>query len=224
MNHRAMRSMLVLGVVAALGLSPLACRSRPMPSPIYVYLTPTPAPTAPPGSPTAAPSGSQIAVSTPTPGATATASASAGNVAAACTGSEDDRTFFATAAAAVRWGVYCAVLPGRWHIASGTYTGRNGGVLEVSYDGPGSAALELSEGAFCTAGASACSPHDAVVGPVAFDSLAGTLYTWTPSPGQTLYVIYVSPGTGHAYTLAGSGLSESSFRSIAGHMYRVLKP
>jgi hypothetical protein len=36
-------------------------------------------------------------------------------------------------------------------------------------------------------------------------------------------VIYVSPGTRHAYTITGLGLSEATFRSIAADLYRVPK-
>jgi hypothetical protein len=225
MNHRAMRSMLALGAVLVLSLAPLACRSRAMPTPIYVYTTPTPSPSPAGVTPTPAPSGGETPASTPTPVATAQASASAsGLAAAACSGNEDNKAFFAAAAGAMRWNVYCAVLPGSWHVTAGAFTRRNGGALDVGYQGPHGAQLGLMEGSYCLTSPSACSPHDAVIGPAAFGDLAGTLYTYTPSPGQTLYIIYVSPGTRHAYAISGLGLSEASFRSIAADLYKVPRP
>ena len=69
---------------------------------------------------------------TPKPSALAAASLDAGT-AAACTGSDDNRTFFAGVAAQVDWTVVCAVLPKRWFVSSGSFRLAKGGKLLISY-------------------------------------------------------------------------------------------
>ena len=57
--------------------------------------------------------------------------------AAACTGSDDNRVFYAGVADAVAWDVYCPVLPTGWFVETGTFTASRGGKMEISYKGPG---------------------------------------------------------------------------------------
>jgi hypothetical protein len=136
-----------------------------------------------------------------------------------CSANTTNKGFFSEAAAAMSWDVYCAVLPGGWKVEIGVYAADSGGVLGISYSGPGGAALTLNEGAYCTTGPADCSAHDTVIGPAAFGNLVGTLNT---SAGG--YALYVNPGTRRAYSLVGSGLSEMSFRSIASNLHKVPKP
>ncbi len=113
----------------------------------------------------------------PTVSAAPTASASTGPGAAdACSGSAENRRFFAGFASAVAWPVYCAVLPAGWFVDSGNSHLAGGGWLKISYKSPGGARLALSEGAFCT-DAAGCAPAGSDTGDAAFGTQAGTLVT-----------------------------------------------
>jgi hypothetical protein len=106
--------------------------------------------------------------------------------------------------------VYCAKLPAGWYLSSASYELPNGGFLKASYKGPGGATFAISEGAFCTAGASACSPNDSKIGSAKFGDLSGTLYSLSGG-----FVVYVAPGTAKAYTVSGKGLTQASFVGLA---------
>jgi hypothetical protein len=110
---------------------------------------------------------------TPKPSASAAASLDPG-AAAACTGSDDNRTFFAGVAAQVDWTVVCAVLPKRWFVSAGSFRLAKGGKLLISYKGPNGATLSLSEGAWCT-DASGCVPSGQDLGNAALGPMSGTL-------------------------------------------------
>jgi hypothetical protein len=94
--------------------------------------------------------------------------------AAACTGSNDNRTFFAGVAAQVDWPVICAVLPDHWFVSSGSFRLAKGGKLLISYKGPGGATLSISEGAWCT-DAGGCVPSGRDLGSAALGPLSGSL-------------------------------------------------
>ena len=110
---------------------------------------------------------------TPKPSASAAASLDAGT-AAACTGSDDNRTFFAGVAAQVDWTVVCAVLPKRWFVSSGSFRLAKGGKLLISYKGPNGATLSISEGAWCT-DAAGCVPSGQDLGDAALGPMSGSL-------------------------------------------------
>ena len=110
---------------------------------------------------------------TPKPPASAAASLDAGT-AAACTGSDDNRTFFAGVAAQVDWTVVCAVLPKRWFVSAGSFRLAKGGKLLISYKGPNGATLSISEGAWCT-DAAGCVPSGQDLGDAALGPMPGTL-------------------------------------------------
>jgi len=135
-------------------------------------------------------------------------SESAVGPAAACTGNDDDRRFFADVAEAVDWTVYCPVLPAGWFVDKGQFRLAGGGSMEIAYRGPGGARFEVREGAFCSDGAAACSPHDAVIGPAAFGDREGELGML----GDGL-VLYVDPGAVPMWQATGSGLDEATFRA-----------
>ena len=80
-------------------------------------LAPTdePAPTADPA-PTHEPA--QTAEPTPEGGSADPAPTDASGSAAACAGSDDNRAFYANAAGAVDWPVYCPVLPAGWFVGT----------------------------------------------------------------------------------------------------------
>jgi hypothetical protein len=132
-----------------------------------------------------------------------------GGAAAKCTGSADTKDFFTAIAEAVGWPVYCAVLPAGWSVEAGQYRLADGGRMIIAYRTRAGAHLELREGRWCTAGASACSPHDAIVGSARFGDLDGQLETL----GDDL-VLYVYPGQAASWTATWSGPDEATFRSL----------
>jgi hypothetical protein len=88
--------------------------------------------------------------------------------AAACTGTDDNRTFFEMVASKVKWDVYCAALPAGWHVDTGSYRLASGGRLLMAYKGPNGARIELREGAYCAGTPEECVPDGDDAGPAAF--------------------------------------------------------
>lgn len=148
------------------------------------------------------------------PPATPDASAATGG-AEACSGSDENRSFFAAAADAVAWPVLCAVLPKGWFVSEGSYRQADGGKLLVSYKGPGGATLSISEGSFCATD-DGCVPAGREVGDAALGSLAGTLvglddggFAIVVDRGLRPSWLMVTQGPDQATTLAlGSALVE----------------
>jgi len=169
------------------------------------------------------PTESAAATPEPTPGPTesaapsdagASASPSAGTgTAAACSGTDNNRTFFEDAAVAVSWTVYCAVLPAGWFVDSGQYRGSGGGKVEISYKGPGGARFELHEGAFCSA-ADGCVPAGTDAGDASFGGTTGTLVTLDGGG----WAVVVDRGKSISWLAVGTGLSQSAFQKIAGDL------
>ncbi len=220
---------------------------RAQPTPIYVYVTPSPAvspssaaaasalaapsESAAPSVPAAAsesaapgesPSPAATAVPTPASSPTLTSPPAAAAVpASSCGGTVDNQTFWAQAAAAMKWAVYCPVLPSGWRFGAqgGSYVQTGGGTVQIFYAGPGGATLEVSEGAFCVGNAANCSPHATVAGTSAFGDLSGSLDTLSGGG----FALYVNPGTATGYTVTGSGLSQGAFAAIAAAVVKVAK-
>lgn len=131
--------------------------------------------------------------------------------AAACSQSDANRAFFAQAARAMSWPVYCAVLPDGWFVQAGSFHLANGGGLEVTYRGPADARLAIVEGNVCQGGdVEACAPRDAVIGPAAFGDLQGELGRL--STGLTLDV---NRGAQPSWRATGLGLTEDAFRALS---------
>lgn len=130
--------------------------------------------------------------------------------AAACTGNDDNKDFFAGIAEAVAWTVYCPVLPTGWFVVGGSYQLAGGGQFEIDYRGPGGARFGVQEGAFCTDGASVCAPRDEALGPAAFGDLEGELAILGDA-----FVIYVDPGSAPMWQATGTRMDEPTFRSYA---------
>ncbi len=131
--------------------------------------TDEPTPTAEPtetDEPTEAPTDEPTATPTDEPTATPGPTAPQGG-AAACTGSDDNRVFYAGVADAVAWDVYCPVLPAGWFVETGTFSASRGGKMEISYKGPGGRRIAIREGAYC-AGTSDCPPSGSDAGPASF--------------------------------------------------------
>lgn len=164
-------------------------------------------------------SASAAPTATPTEAATPSAagsspSPSAGTgPAAACSGTDKNRVFFETAAAAVSWTVYCAVLPARWFVDSGQYRGSGGGWVQIAYNGPGGARLELHEGAFCSS-ADGCVPSGADAGSAPLGDRTGTLVALDGGG----WAVAIDRGKPISWLAVGTGLDQATFQQIAGDL------
>lgn len=180
---RAWRALAALAVVAVVGgacafpapTSP-GTATPPAASPGGPSIAPGRPGASPSGEATPPPSGTPAGSPGPTPsgepGSPSPAASPGG--AAACTGSDDNRSFYAALAAVVAWDVYCPVLPAGWFVDTGEFRQASGGKLEISYKGPAGARLELREGAFC-AGQEGCLPTGADAGAASFGDRPGRL-------------------------------------------------
>jgi hypothetical protein len=167
-----------------------------------------PSASAPAEQPTVLPSS---APESATPSTGASPSASGSGAAAACSGTDKNREFFQTAAAAVKWTVYCAVLPAGWFVDSGSYRGTSGGWVQIAYKGPGGARLELHEGAFCTT-TDGCVPPGTDAGTAPFGNLTGTFVTL----GGGGWAVVVDRAKPISWLAVGTGMDQATFRGLAG--------
>lgn len=195
----------------------------------------TPAPSAPPslgsepsGSPvvpsappaatgTTAPTPAPTPVPTPAPTESPdeTPTGTSGPV-ALCAGTDDNRDFYAGAAANLSWPVYCPILPSGWSVTTGRYQLAAGGWLKITYKGPGGVRLDLSQGAFCSA-SDGCVPSGSDTGPAAFGDLSGTLV----SLDDGNYSIVVDRGERLSWLATGIGLEADVFRDIVAGLNRI---
>jgi hypothetical protein len=171
-------------------------------------------PTSEPAGETPAPGESASPAGSPGPPASGTSGAGAG--AAACSGSDENRDFFASMAAAVDWPVYCPVLPDGWFVESGQYRLADGGHLEIVYRGPERAQITLDEGAFCTI-QGGCVPPGQDVGSTAFDGRDGQLVALDDGS----WAIALDREATLSWLLIVTGLDEATARSIAAKLVIV---
>ena len=165
----------------------------------------------------AEPSDEPVATPSPSSAVEPSPSASAGSGAAAhCSGSDDNRLFFADAAVVLNWTVYCAVLPSGWFVDTGGYRRAGGGRLEIAYRGPGGARLELREGAFC-GDDSGCVPDGTESGDAPFGDKTGALIA-TDDGG---WAVIVDRGETISWLAVGSGIGEDQFRGITSALAAV---
>ena len=214
--------------ISVLALAVSACTAAaPKTTTIYEYVTPSPATGSP--SPFDTPSSADIPTDTPVPATptpfvsvapTLSPSPSPTPPGAACSGTADTQAFFVAETKKLKFAVYCGHVPTGWHFttASDSYGTKN--KLTATYSGKSSAKIVIQEGAFCLAGASACSPHDTSVGSAKFGDLDGGLYTLGPGLG---YAIYVNPGTTSGYTATGTNVTQATFVKIVAAMVLVPK-
>jgi hypothetical protein len=158
---------------------------------------------------------------TPEPSATASGGASVAptdgtGTASSCSGSDENRDFFASMAAAVDWTVYCPVLPDGWFVQDGQYRLANGGWMEISYDGPGEALLTLRQGALGDA-AGGCFPPGPQVADAAFGDQTGVLVD--VSTGG--WSVVVDRGEPICWMILATGLDETGARTIAANLQAV---
>ena len=135
--------------------------------------------------------------------------------ATACTGSDANRDFYAAAAGALDWAVYCPVLSSGWFVNTGEYTLRDGGRLTIEYKGPAGARFALDERGACPS-ADGCAPAGSEVGPAAFGDRAGTLVAL--DDGRL--AVFAADATG-TWLATGSGLEQDAFSRFAGDLVEV---
>jgi hypothetical protein len=135
---------------------------------------------------------------------------------ASCSGTPKNRDFFAAAAAAVDWPVYCAVLPNGWFVDTGSYRLSGGGWLEIAYKGPSGARIELHEGSFCHT-ADGCVPPGTDAGATPFGDQSGTGVQATDGR----FAVVVDRGSSPSWLAIGSGLTEDAFNKLVGRLARL---
>ena len=136
--------------------------------------------------------------------------------AAACTGNDDNRKFFAGAADTLAWPVYCAALPSGWFVGAGDFTRASGGRLEITYRGPGGDTFELHEGAWCAEGGG-CVPPGTDAGDVAFGDLTGTFIALDDGG----WAVVVDRGADLSWLAVGHGMEDLVFLRFATELVNV---
>ena len=136
--------------------------------------------------------------------------------ASACSGTAENQDFYAAAAAAVEWTVYCPVLPKGWFVVTGRYRLAGGGRLEISYRGPSGASFTLREGAFC-GDPDGCVPSGPELGAAAFGGLNGTLI----AADDGSWAIVVDPGSNPSWLLVAEVASEEAARDLGSSLVAV---
>lgn len=167
-------------------------------------------------SPTVPPTQSAPATASSPPESSATPTVAPG-VADECTASKpENRDFFVKVADAVSWPVLCAVLPPHWLLLNGTYHLARGGEMAVDYGGPGTAALNLQQGAFC-ANSGGCVPAGTEKGDAALGPLAGTLVALDDGG----FAVVVDRGASPSWLMVVHGVDQASAVSIGAAMVQV---
>jgi hypothetical protein len=169
---------------------------------------PTPLPTDPAES--EAPSDAPGAESSGSP----PASDAAGS-ADACSGTDNNRDFYADAAAALAFDVYCPVLPRGWFVDEGQYQLRSGGLLQISYKGPSGAVLDLLERGPCQAGDD-CMPAGTQEGSAMFGNRSAELVA--KDDGSLMVVAEAADGQ---WWIVGTRVDEASLTKIAADLVLV---
>jgi hypothetical protein len=135
---------------------------------------------------------------------------------AACAGNDDNRTFFLDASKELDWPVYCPVLPARWVVSSGSYSGRGVGQLEIAYRGPAGATLSFQQGGFCET-SDGCVPAGTDTGDAAFGDQSGTLVTLDDGG----YAIVVGRADTPSWLVVATGIDEPTFRAFGEAFVRL---
>lgn len=175
-----------------------------------------PASDAPTDDPTDSPDPATPAPAESTPDGSSAGPSTGTGSAGACTGSDENRDFFASMAAAVTWTVYCPVLADGWFVEDGTYRLADGGWMEISYDGPGDARIVLRQGGFCDTG-DGCVPAGTDAGEASLGDRTGTFV----AVADGSWAIVVDRGAKPSWLLVVQGLPEAEARSIAANLQAV---
>ena len=132
------------------------------------------------------------------------------DIAAACSGTDGNREFFATVAAKVQWDVYCGVLPKGWSVESGSYRTSSGGWLKIAYKASNGRRFELREGAFC-ADQATCVPTGGELQSGPFGDREATVVQVEDGG----YAMIVDRGNRVMWAAIGKGMDELTFRDYA---------
>jgi hypothetical protein len=132
------------------------------------------------------------------------------SIAAACSGTDGNREFFATVASKVQWDVYCAVLPKGWSVETGSYRTSSGGWLKIAYKASGGRRFELREGAFCT-DPTTCVPTGSELQSGPFGDREATVLQVADGG----FAMIVDNGQRFMWAAIGKGMDEATFRSYA---------
>ena len=232
MTHPRRRAVPAPRLLALIGVAALfaACGGTPTPPPAT---TGTPSPSAASSAPsTQAPSASASRAASPTPSVrpdespspqgsetplpTVSPSPRPGS-ADACSGTAENRDFYAALAASVAWDVYCAVLPPGWFVESGSYRLSNGGQLSITYRGPDGARLVVREGSYC-AGLPDCIPSGTDAGSARFGERDARLLDLG---NGSLLVVVASAGGDVDWQATGSGMDGSALAGYTAAFARV---
>lgn len=178
-----------------------------------------PSPTADAGStdvpgPTEDPGASPTPAPTSAPEPTQRPNETAGP-AAACTGSAENRAFYASVAEDVAWDVYCPVLPAGWFVDAGEFKLSGGGRLDIDYKGPAGARLEIRQGAYCR-GDDNCIPTGPDAGTASFGGRPARLV----DAGDGRWLV-VAEGGDVNWEVRSSGLSREVAVTLAAAFARV---
>lgn len=212
-------------LVAACGTTTISPPGSPGPTtglasgspPPGTEATPPPGGTTEPPPPGSSPGESAAPGESPAPTAGDGGSSPGGDgSAAACSGLPTNRDFFAAAAAALDWDVYCGVFPEGWFVETGSYRLRDGGQLMIAYRGPNGARLELREGAFC-GDLGGCVPSGQEQGQAAFGDREGTFLVLDGGG----YAVVVDRAASISWLAIGANLDEASFRALVAALHRV---
>jgi len=232
MTHPRRRAVPAPRLLALIGVAALvaACGVTPSPSPVT---SPSPFPSAASSAPsTEAPSASASggASSVPSVGPDESASPQVSETplptvspspgpgsADACSGTAENRDFYAALAASVAWDVYCAVLPPGWFVESGSYRLSNGGQLSITYRGPDGARLVVREGSYC-AGLPDCIPSGTDAGSARFGERDARLLDLG---NGSLLVVVASAGGDVDWQATGSGMDGSALAGYTAAFARV---
>jgi len=201
-------------LVAACGGSATPEPAAPTDSPTATLaVTPPPSAiasaTVPPFEPSASAPTATPAPASPVAPPTADVESQVPGSADACTGNDANREFFVAAANALDWTVYCAILPSGWFVGAGEYRQAGGGRLEISYEGPSGARLELRQGAFC-GDANGCVPDGSDAGEAVFGDMDGALVALDDGG----WAVAVDRGAPISWLAIVSGADEAAARAI----------
>jgi hypothetical protein len=133
----------------------------------------------------------------------------------ACSGTDNNRDFYADAAHDLAFDVYCPVLPRGWFVDEGEYQLRGGGILQISYKGPGGAALDLLERGPCQAGDD-CMPAGTQEGSAMFGNRSAELVA--KDDGSLMVVAEAPDGQ---WWITGTRVDEASLTEIAADLVLV---
>ena len=242
MTHRCSRAAPAPRLLVLIGVAALvaACGGTPTPSPV---ITPSPVTTG-----SLSPSAASSAPSTEAPSASASGGASSvpsvgpddsaspqvsetplptvspspqPGSADACSGTAENRNFYAALAASVAWDVYCAVLQPGWLVDSapnsGSYRLSNGGRLSITYRGPNGARLVIREGSYC-AGLPDCVPSGTDVGSARFGDRDARLLDLGSGSWA---VVVASAGVVVSWQATGSGMDGPALAGYTAAFARV---